>query len=214
MIGVKKGCKYKLFTPFFGYYIFIKFICSVRLLKIIIPIVLIIVAACNNSGKIEESETSKLQEKTNPNWSFQENDKYQFSYPKNWELVDDGTQGTAFIVVSQRVDSNDIFSESVNLVTQNVGETSLKEYVALSEQQIEEYMEDSEIIKREKLMQDSIEFHSCIFKATDQGTRFVFQQKYAIKNGIAYILTYTAEDKNYENMKPLADVVINSFKLK
>ena len=117
-------------------------------------------------------------------------------------------------MVSPRIDSSDIFSESVNLVTQEVGDVVLEEYVELSERQIEVYMENSEIISRERKFTDSITFHHCIFKATDQGTEFIFEQRYAIKNGIAYILTYTAEVPQYEAMKPLSDVVLNSFKLK
>lgn len=192
----------------------VKFICYVQYLKIIVSGFLLTLFACNSKVEPEEDSTQHKIETQNPNWEKKETNEYTFSYPKTWELVDDGSQGTAFIVVSKRIDSSDNFSESVNLVTQEVGEMSLDEYVSLSEQQIEEYMQESEVIGSRRKLIGKDSFHECLFKATDKGTRFVFEQKYAIKNGVAYILTYTAEDKTYLDMKPLADVVINSFKLK
>ena len=185
-------------------------------LKVLISLLftLCLIACQNSSTTKSEEEQNQPATKPNPNWNYQETTKFKFAYPNSWELIDDGSQGTAFIVVSPRIDSSDNFSESVNLVTQNVGDADLDDYVELSEAQIEEFMTDSEILSRRREMINDIPFHYCTFKATDQGTRFVFEQRYAIKEGVAYILTYTAEVDQYESMKPLADVVINSFALK
>jgi hypothetical protein len=168
---------------------------------------------CNQHNKVEEDHVAKVPQEES-NWETYSTESFSIAYPKLWELNTTGVNGTEFVVVSQRTDSFDQFSENVNLVTQVVGQTTLANYASQSERQITDEMTGSKVLYSKNVVKKGVKVHETHFKANVQGASIIFEQVYIIKNETAFILTFSAEEKAYEQMKPIANEVMNSFVLK
>lgn len=166
--------------------------------------------ACNQKTKVEETNPEK---EVNNNWLSLFRHNYTINFPKEWTLDTTGVNNTEFIIVSQRIDSLDQFSENINLVAQGIENISLADYVQASEKEIAKFMTDTRITESRDFFKGNLKYHKTVFKATNQGVPFIFEQYYVVANQTAYVLTYSAEASSYENMQPIANEVMSSFEL-
>ncbi len=150
-----------------------------------------------------------------PNWKTIENDRYQITYPSTWQLDQSGRNKTEFIVLSKR-EKDDAFRENVNLIAQDLSNQimNLESYVALSESQIKNSVRDSKIFKSELKTKNGLSFHNIVWSGFLTGKRLKFKQLFFIDDNIAYALTLTCEEKEYENYIATGDQILNSFILK
>ncbi|MDQ3047329.1 MAG: hypothetical protein M3R27_07255 [Bacteroidota bacterium] len=86
----------------------------------------------------------------------------------------------------------------------------LNKFSKISEDQVRANLSPTAIVesKREK------DHHTLMFKGLIQGRQLKWKQHFYILNQQAYILTYTAEEKNYDKYSDIASSIFNSFKLK
>lgn len=165
--------------------------------------------ACNNAPKEQEKVSKELEN----NWVSLFKENYTINFPKAWAIDTTGANNTRFVLISQRIDSFDNFSENINLVTQEIGNTSLAEYVQFSAKEIQGFMQDAKIMQSKDFYKGAVKYHKTVFKATNEGVPFIFEQYYVVQSQMAYILTYSAEASSYENMQPIVNEVMSSFEV-
>ncbi len=141
-----------------------------------------------------------------------ENATYAISYPGTWELNQSGQMGMSFALFSPVKFEGDQFRENVNLVIQDVSSHNLDltGFVNLSENQIKTMIQDGEILESEK----GDDSHKLVYSGTMGQFKLKFKQYYWVKDGSAYILTFTAEQSEFDNYNEIARQIMDSFQIK
>lgn len=174
--------------------------------------------ACNtDQGKSKPKESIDSEQQVvavNSHWNNLSLPEVSIEYPKEWTLDTTGANETLFILISQKMDSLDQFSATLNLFSEPVGEARLSEYVVASEKAIQGFMRNSRLRKSKDTLIEGKPFHLVQFVAESDGRNLIFDQWYTIQNQTAYVLTYNCEEEEYGLMDALATKVIQSMRLK
>lgn len=141
-----------------------------------------------------------------------DDEAYTIQYPETWEVNQSGQMGMSFGLFSPIKFEGDMFRENVNLVIQDLAASpmDLTEYVNVSTKQIRTMILDSEILKSKTIGN----YQQMIYTGTMGQFKLKFLQNYWIDNGKAYILTFTAEQSEYDNYEKVATQIMDTFKIK
>lgn len=142
-------------------------------------------------------------------------ENYSINYPKNWQLDTSGQMNSEFILFSE-LEENDIFSENVNLLIQDIKglNMTLKAFVELSENQIKTMARNSKIYESNTIKNGNNSYHDIVWSGHISNQNLKFKQYFFIKNEKAYVLTFTAHQTTYDAYITIGNQIINSFKLK
>ncbi|RKP50101.1 hypothetical protein D7Z26_20035 [Cohnella endophytica] len=135
-------------------------------------------------------------------------------YPEDWKLVENAGGAIAAFLAPAEGD-NDKFQENVNIIVQDLQgqDITLEQYAQISKDQINQLITDAKIVSGETFKaDDGTEFYSLIYNGKQGEYTLTWQQVFAIANGKAYIMTYTAEpdsfDKYVDTVGQMADTWI------
>jgi len=136
---------------------------------------------------------------------------FTVTYPKNWGLIETNTSAK-IVIVATFEDENDSFRENIAIgiedLTTNV---QVQDYAIKNIEDIEKKLG----IKSEG--EDTVEIngivsYKVIFSPRTKNEISIKQmQIYMLKDNTAYILTFTSEEKNFDNYMNKVDEIINSF---
>lgn len=145
-----------------------------------------------------------------------ETDSYGIKYPNSWTLFKDDDLGEAIHVVAPKSGGDDEFTENVSVIVQDLSgyNIDLDNYVKLAEKQIEETVNEGTILSSQRFEAGTVRSHKIIYKGEIKGFNLKLIRYYQLKNEKAYILTYTALDKDFEKHKLFGQQILNSFRLK
>jgi len=145
-------------------------------------------------------------------------DNFQMKYPKSWKKYE-GKDGTAFMVISPKEGELDLFTESVNIVVQDLRENpiDLEVYNDLAVKQMQVmFGKNMYILETTSEVQLSgLPAYRFRYRGSTNTTFEIYAlHMWTIKNDKAYQFTYMAlyppeEDKFY----PMIEDMIKSFKL-
>nr|WP_294862264.1 hypothetical protein [uncultured Fluviicola sp.] len=154
--------------------------------------------------------------KANLHWvEFRKND-YQIKYPDTWTLDSTG-KTPADIIISSPLDSpEDQFKENLNFMVQDLSGLNfdLDNFTALSLQQVQNYLQDSELIESERMKKSELECQHLIYTAKRGKITLRFEQYFWIINEKAYILSFTGESDQFELYKDTSEFILESFVIK
>ncbi len=127
-----------------------------------------------------------------------------------------GKLGTIFFIYSRQTSPQDQFRENINMAIQNIQgqKIDLDKYVEISEGQIRTIITNGDLIESKRLNANGLEFHKVIFTGEQGIFKLKFEQYYWLKNGNAYILTFSCEQNQFDTYKPVGERILNSFRLK
>ena len=146
-------------------------------------------------------------------WKTQSTKEFSVQYPPQWEYDDSGLMGTNFIIFSPQENSSDQFRENVNYSTQDVSQynMTLDQFVELTEQQLFQMITDAKLISSERISHHNKEMHRIEYAGKQGQFSLTFYQLFWIENGIAHVLTFTAEEDQYEKYSSTARKIIKEF---
>lgn len=144
-----------------------------------------------------------------------ETEEYQIEYPIDWSLNFSKIGGMSFAVTSPLSSDEDKFSENINLIIQDLKglNIDLNKYVSISKEQLSSLPQGNVLESKRKNIKGK-EHHIIVFKGFLQEKKLKGKQLYFIKNEKAYVLTFTAMEKDYNLFIDVANKILNSFKLK
>jgi len=137
---------------------------------------------------------------------------YKITYPDTWSLDKSGIMGTKFLLFSPVEDAQDNFRENVNLVVEDVSAhkaIDLDQFMAASKSQIKSMISGAEIISSENLG----EYSKMLFSGQQGIYNLKFEQHVYLKDGFAYILTFTAKEDAFDEYSKTAEEIMSTFKL-
>ncbi|MEP1034221.1 hypothetical protein [Ekhidna sp.] len=137
---------------------------------------------------------------------------FSIKYPGTWELNQSGQMGMSFALFSPVKFDGDQFRENVNLVVQDISSYNmdLTDFVNLSKNQIKTMIQDGNILESE----GTEDYQKIIYTGTMGQFKLMFKQHYWINGSNAYILTFTAEQSEYDNYAEISRQIMDSFLLK
>jgi hypothetical protein len=144
-------------------------------------------------------------------------DNVILKYPKSWMSKED-YYGSRIFIGSYLTDSTDKFSDNVNLFIQDLSKVpqdiDLKIYVEITLNQIKTLVSEGVLITSEPMKLHNRDGHLFSYTGKQGDFKLKWKQFVFIDNKKAYILTYTAEQTQYNTFLSVADEILNSFELK
>jgi hypothetical protein len=136
---------------------------------------------------------------------------FRLDYPQGWTVNDQ--PGVAALLVNQ-ASAQDGFAESVNVVTEELpGEIPLDDYTEATVQNLEEGFGQIDVIEEGSTTIGGLPAHSIEYRAEQQGETLSFFQTWLIDETTAFVLTYTGANEGFEELRPEADTIIESFRV-
>lgn len=151
------------------------------------------------------------------NWSSVSRTNYSIKCPSHW-IIDTANSklfGTDVIIFSTLSSTTDKFKENINLIVEDLQgqDVSLEKYVTLATSGIKKIIDDVEIIESATLKQGNREFQKLVFRGTQGDFDLKTIQYYFMSNGNVYVLTFTAENSEFDKYKNEAESILNSFRI-
>jgi serine/threonine-protein kinase len=158
---------------------------------------------------------STYAQKSNQNiWKTLNNNNYSIQYPSDWIENQTGYLGTKFMIFSQLSSKDDKFRENINLIIQDLSKLNydLDEYINISVKQITKGITNAKLIVSSRKKAKGKTFHKLIYTGKQISFKLKFFQYIWIENKKAYVLTFTAEESQYNYYKNTANKIMDSFK--
>ncbi|MEZ4920440.1 MAG: hypothetical protein R2792_15160 [Saprospiraceae bacterium] len=152
----------------------------------------------------------------NSDWQVISSDAYSIQCPPDWNVDRSGQMGTELLLTSTALDSQDVFTENVNLLVQDLNgyEMTLKEFVELSESQVLAILKDPKILFSEEQKDGPEPYHKIIYTGNFGALDLHFEQYYWVQETKAYVLTFTCAADQAEAHQELGEKILDSFELK
>lgn len=142
---------------------------------------------------------------------------YSIAVDKSMRIDTAGTSMADFIAFFPLQSETDKFAESVNVVMEptNGVDVKLEEYVRLSIEQLKQYFGNMAITENKTMTaKNGQQYHKLTYTASMNGYDLQFEQRYISTADYTYVLTFTAEQSQYNSYKERAGKILDSFKLK
>jgi hypothetical protein len=140
-------------------------------------------------------------------------DDYSVQYPKTWRLDTSKLMGTEFFILASLESETDKFSENVNLIIQDLGgqDVSLEMYKELTDKQLTEMLTDGKVFESAVVTTDKGSYYKAIYAMTQGKFRLKTTSICVIKDGKAYLGTFSSEFDKYDNYKKVGEEILDSL---
>ncbi|NMG09004.1 serine/threonine-protein kinase [Brasilonema sp. UFV-L1] len=151
-------------------------------------------------------------------FSTYENPSYgiKIKYPQSWKMQQIGDPLTGDVVKfwSISTSSSKKMTAEVNINIENLKEpTSLAEYTNSSVNEITQFLTNARILDSYSTKLSNLPAHEVIYSGKEEGFNIKRMAVWTLKNNKVYIITYTAEESQYEKFLKIAHIMINSLEI-
>ncbi|QKX04160.1 hypothetical protein HN014_04300 [Aquimarina sp. TRL1] len=136
-------------------------------------------------------------------------DTYSIFYPSDLKLDKSKTDGTEFMLFTDKTSQNDNFIENINLIIHNNYNSNLKGYVEYANKEIRKV---ARIKRTEIINNNGIKTHRMIFEIEENNTQLTILQHSLIANNKLFILTFSSKSKEFSTYRKKMEGVMLSFK--
>jgi len=141
---------------------------------------------------------------------------YSIAVDKSMRIDTAGTSMADFIAFFPLQSETDKFGENLNVVMEptNGVDVTLEEYVRMSLEQLKQYFGDIAIVENKTVSTTKGQpYHKLVYTASMNGFLLQFEQRYISTADYTYVLTFTAEQSQFNAYKEKAGKILGSFKL-
>ena len=172
-----------------------------------LPVFLLLTALCNYSFTMQNVSIGMK------NFTHTE---FSIEYPDSWTLDTAGSWGEAVGIYSPLENPEDKFSENLNVLIQDLGGQAidLEGYKQITDQQITQLAPNGKIIESTIVTGNGDDFYRIIYTMTQAEFNLKITSICHIQNGKAYLVTFSAEEDQFEKYKTEGEKILASFRLK
>lgn len=150
-------------------------------------------------------------------WKTFAKDNFSIQYPATWEYSDQKPQpNIQFVLMSEEASQNeDMFRENINLNTEDLNgqDVSLKDYAKAGLDQVFAQIPSAKMITNNDIKLGGENAKEIIWSANlGNGILLKFKQVFLLKDGTAYVLTFTATETDYDKYIVDGEKILYSFK--
>ncbi len=179
--------------------------------RICLPILLaaaVFAAGCvsSNEPPVKPLATDGFATYTNADYGI------SMDYPSAWTV--DDTSGVVAVAFSSPLESSqDRFHESVNVAMNDLSGQGMdmEAYTTLLLEQVSAAYPDAVITEAKDAALDGNPARMIVFDFQGRYGKLKSMQSWAIKDEIAYVVTYTAEESKFDDYRPTAEKMMQSF---
>jgi hypothetical protein len=132
--------------------------------------------------------------------------EYSIKYPGDWQADPSGQANTEFFISGPQLPGGDPSTEAVYLIKRRLDGKSLAEFIAMSMNQYQQELQDFEILSSAN--------NEFTFLDGPVENKVKHRNRYFEKNGVIYILGFSAGLKDWSAVEGTAEKIMASFKLK
>ena len=139
---------------------------------------------------------------------------FRVNYPQTWsEEQRDDLFAEGVVFLSPLEDEQDRFMERVNISVEMLPQdASLTQYTQQSVAEIEQ-LSDPNVGEASEVVLDDREGRLVVYNGEENGNPVRRMQVWSLANDRAYVITYTARSESYSRYLPIANEIIESFKI-
>lgn len=142
------------------------------------------------------------------------NEQYSFKtrYPKDWTV---NTTFQGVIVTFMCPDSSSGFTPNLNIVINGnlPGINTLDDLTAAAKSELSAAIENFQEIEMGDFSINGYDGKYIFYKGTVSGMDLVWAQVYSLNDGVAYIITYTADEANFEKYLEDAEIIAENIEI-
>jgi hypothetical protein len=165
---------------------------------------LVIISACKDTKKEKTVKYSETEKGTG---------EYSISAPAGWTKNDTVIMGKKMTILRSPLDSADTFLENMNVLTEETGKSSLEEYVDANLQSLEKQFTDFKLDKSTNRSINNKEFKFLKYSHVYQGIPVDVETYITLNNGLAYVITCSAQGGTISEWEPAFEEAIRTFKI-
>jgi hypothetical protein len=192
-----------------------------------LSILLLLGAGC--AGKTPETQSETTEPKTTPSeeaaGDAMETSLLPYTnadhgitlqYPKTWQKDDREGDAPFVMFFSPQDGDDDLFRENLNLIVADLDgfEVSLKEYLDANIEQIETGIQGYNSLEIKLVSIAGTDAYRTTYTGTMEDTFVTWTQWYLLKDGKAYVLTYSGFENGYNKHLKAAENMIDSLEIK
>ncbi len=141
--------------------------------------------------------------------------EYSLSFPSDWSNATDKNPNVDFVVVAPPDSKNDVFTDNVNIIIQDIGDTiDIQRFLELTEAQLDTYIPDHVMAEKKIVKKNGMDCLILEYQAKQNNFDLRYLQHAYIYNHKAYIVTFTAEQVIFKSYREIANQILDSFHLK
>lgn len=148
---------------------------------------------------------------------FYENSNYgiRMKYPKTWNKQDIGTYGDVAKFLSPTKTNSNTFPAELTIEVEHFKQpTSLAQYTNSKVNDITQYLTNARIDDSRTTTLAHLPAHEVIYSGKQEQYNLKRKAVWLLKNNKAYILTYTAQESQYDDYLNTAQDMINSLEIR
>ena len=149
-------------------------------------------------------------------WNTIQKPAYSIQCPGNWS-VDSSKQFGSELFFNAPIDSiGDKFRENVSVMVQNIAgkDVSMERFVAVSENQIRAMAPELVILEDTTISTAPVTYHKMHFTCKQGQFALEIEQFYFVTATRAYVITFTSEQKKFNQYQVTGEKILASFRLK
>jgi hypothetical protein len=136
---------------------------------------------------------------------------FTIDHPPSWTVTQQ--PGVVVLFVNQ-ASAQDGFAESVNVVAEELpGEIPLDDYTEVTIRNLEAGFGQIEVIEEGPTTIGGLPAHSIEYRAEQQGQTLTFLQTWFVDGTTAFVLTFTGQDQGFDELRPEAESIFESFRV-
>lgn len=137
---------------------------------------------------------------------------YSIKYPDDWRLEE--SSNTSFTLGSPSDGDGDAFVENINFVSYPVTGYLPKDYAQYSKTTLPQKIKNFKVVEEKEVKQGGKAGYYMIFKGKQNNQALKWKQYYFFKNGMAYVVTFTAQETMFNEYLKKLSTCLASFTVK
>ena len=137
---------------------------------------------------------------------------FSIKYFEDWRL--DDCNNTTFMLGAPSDGDNDLFVENIYFISYPVTGYLPKDYAQYSKTTLPQKIKNFKVVEEKEVKQGGKTGYYMIFKGKQNNKALKWKQYYFIKNGTAYVLTFSAEESMFSTYLTKINSCLNSFTVK
>jgi hypothetical protein len=137
---------------------------------------------------------------------------YSIKYFEDWRLEE--SNNTTFTLGAPSDGEGDPFVENIHFVSYPVTGYLPKDYAQYSKTTLPQKIKNFKVLEEKEIKQGGKTGYYMIFKGKQNNQALKWKQYYFIKNGMAFVLTFTAQETMFSEYIKKISACLNSFTVK
>lgn len=175
----------------------------------------ILLISCKDKAKSDKEKfIDDLKEEVKSDIQSKNGEPFEITPPEGWTKGVEYSQGQKITFLYSPIEGDgDMFRENLNVLSERVGRTTMKDYLDLNISNMETSLTSFSYDKISDLSINGMDFKSMLYSHSYDGVDIDAKVFLTIQDGVAYIITCSARGGDFDRWNDEFDEAVRSFKV-